>query len=174
MNQEQRTWNEITPPTGSPYFGAAEVEGETVVRRGIVTREDQTLAPAVDRPGESADQTLLMSLRRDRSVVLGYLVVADGERASAVFPLPEVTNLGRLGGDNDIILDDRRVSRRHARIRQQGAEFVLHDLASTNGTWVTDGKETRRIEAPHVLAEGDLIRFGDSRFLFMQVRADAE
>lgn len=174
MNQDQPTWNQITPPAGARYYGEIEDEGETVVRRGIMTAGDETVAAAVADSSDSADQTLLMSLQRERRVVLGYLVVADGDRASAVFPLAKVTNVGRSARDNDIILDDRRVSRRHARIRQEDAQFVVHDLASTNGTWVADNNEMRRLEAPHTLTEGDVIRIGDSRLLFMRVLAEGE
>ena len=42
----------------------------------------------------------------------------------------------RLGRDkaNDIVLDDKLVSRRHAVIQKIGEEYFLEDLGSTNGT----------------------------------------
>ncbi len=44
----------------------------------------------------------------------------------------------RLGRDtaNDIVLDDKLVSRRHAVIQKIGEEYFLEDLGSTNGTLV--------------------------------------
>jgi len=42
--------------------------------------------------------------------------------------------LGR-GGENDVIIDNLRVSRRHARIELRRDKYVLTD-SSTNGTWV--------------------------------------
>ncbi len=36
----------------------------------------------------------------------------------------------------DIILPDRQVSRRHARVFRQGEEYFVEDLGSKNGTWV--------------------------------------
>ncbi|MDF1515900.1 MAG: DUF3662 domain-containing protein [Anaerolineae bacterium] len=38
--------------------------------------------------------------------------------------------------DNDIILEDRRVSRYHAQLRQRYGRYLLHDLGSTGGTMV--------------------------------------
>ena len=44
----------------------------------------------------------------------------------------------RLGRDkaNDIVLEDKLVSRRHAVIQKIGEEYFLEDLGSTNGTLV--------------------------------------
>lgn len=44
----------------------------------------------------------------------------------------------RIGAmeDNDLILDDDTVSRYHARIAQDGDDYVVYDLESTNGTFV--------------------------------------
>ena len=44
-------------------------------------------------------------------------------------------NLGRQP-DNDIVVDERSVSRRHAFIKRAGSNYDLHDLGSTNGTFV--------------------------------------
>ncbi len=55
--------------------------------------------------------------------------------------------IGRLP-DCDIILPDRQVSRRHARIFRQDDTYFIEDLGSKNGTWV-NGQPltgTRRLE----------------------------
>ncbi len=53
---------------------------------------------------------------------------------------------------------DADVSSRHAEIRVSGGAVVLHDLGSTNGTFVNG----ERIEGERVLADGDVIEFGAS------------
>jgi sulfite reductase (NADPH) flavoprotein alpha-component len=53
------------------------------------------------------------------------------------------------------VLDDRDVSRRHARIEIVDNELVLTDLGSTNGTYVNDARVTRRVLVP-----GDRMRIG--------------
>lgn len=61
----------------------------------------------------------------------------------------------------DIVLDDSRVSRHHARVERRGEAFVIRDLGSTNGSWL--GKQ--RIEA-HTLQDGDTIRIGSAQLVF--------
>ncbi len=70
------------------------------------------------------------------------------------------TRIGREK-DNDIILDDRAVSKYHARILSKKNTHLLHDLNSTNGTKVND----EYIEK-HVLEDGDLIEIGILKFSF--------
>lgn len=57
-------------------------------------------------------------------------------------PLAAGLTLGR-GDDNDIVLHDGRVSRRHAQIVADGDGFAIEDLDSTNGTFV-DGRRVGR------------------------------
>jgi ABC transport system ATP-binding/permease protein len=53
----------------------------------------------------------------------------------------------RIGRDPaaDIVLDDSRVSWRHATLRVDGRSWVLEDTGSTNGTWVGP-KRTSRVD----------------------------
>ncbi len=60
-----------------------------------------------------------------------------------------------------VSLNDERVSRRHARVRRDGDEFVLEDLDSSNGTYV-DGVPI--VEC--VLRTGDWIQVGRNLFRF--------
>lgn len=55
----------------------------------------------------------------------------------------------------DVVLADLAVSRRHARLRCQGADLVLEDLGSSGGTWV-NGARVERCS----LQLGDVVRFG--------------
>jgi pSer/pThr/pTyr-binding forkhead associated (FHA) protein len=70
------------------------------------------------------------------------------------------TTLGR-SPDNDIILDDRRVSRHHAQLAAIGASLLLGDLQSANGTWV-NGKRITQQE----LQSGDLVSLGGVELMF--------
>lgn len=65
-----------------------------------------------------------------------------------------------------IWLNDDSVSRRHAQIRVEpgSGTAVLDDLDSTNGTFV--GR--RRIDAPTVLADGNLVKVGSVELRFRQ------
>ncbi|MBH0776982.1 BTAD domain-containing putative transcriptional regulator [Nocardia bovistercoris] len=72
-----------------------------------------------------------------------------------------VTRIGRLR-DNDIALDDGRVSRHHAAVVDTGLAYVIRDLLSSNGVFV-DG--TRVIDSV-ALRDGAVIRIGDSELVF--------
>jgi len=65
-----------------------------------------------------------------------------------------------LGRDlsNDIFISDADVSRKHARLVQQGDGYLLEDLGSTNGTFINGS----RLTAAQYLQSGDLIKFGES------------
>jgi len=87
----------------------------------------------------------------------------DGYRRMSI--TEAVVTIGR-SLDNDIILDDKRVSRRHAQMRRRYGQYVLYDLDSTGGTTV-NGRPIR--EAP--LRPGDVIAFAGIKVRFD--RADA-
>ena len=69
--------------------------------------------------------------------------------------------LGR-GSDADLRLDDKGVSRRHLQLSMQGGAVVASDMGSTNGTLI-DGAPLR---APVMLANGSLLRMGNTRIIF--------
>lgn len=75
----------------------------------------------------------------------------------------DVIVLGRAI-DCDLVLDDHKVSSRHARIVRQGGYFILEDLGSKNGTCVAN----RELVQPYRLVDGDLIEVGNARILFTE------
>ena len=77
-----------------------------------------------------------------------------------------VTSLGRQL-DNDIVVEDRRVSRHHAQIRFEHRNFCLYDLASANGTSV-NGQPIQQV----VLRDGDLISLGGVELTFRHQTAE--
>jgi tetratricopeptide (TPR) repeat protein len=67
---------------------------------------------------------------------LPYIVVVDGPRTGARFPLKDGANIvGRAPG-NEIRLDDQSVSRQHAEISKTESGWFVKDLGSKNGTMV--------------------------------------
>lgn len=79
---------------------------------------------------------------------------------------PEPLAIGR-DPENDIVLDDRRVSRRHAEVRLRLGRYTLYDLQSTNGTFVNG----RRI-AEVVLSDGDSVIIGGTELVLRQEAGD--
>jgi DNA-binding response OmpR family regulator len=78
----------------------------------------------------------------------------EGEEIKGRWTLAKpATSIGRWE-DNDVVVDDRWVSRHHAQIRREDEGYVVQDLGSKNGTFVNG----RRIAAPTPLADGDEIQ----------------
>ena len=107
-----------------------------------------------------ADVTLFQALG-DMAQRRPSLVLYSGEHSGTRFPLlgPRL-QLGRAP-DCDICLESPGISRRHAELRTEphpdGERAVLHDLGSSNGSYVND----QRLTAPAVLKDGDLVRLGN-------------
>lgn len=79
------------------------------------------------------------------------------------YALGEETTIGR-GRQCDIRLDDRFLSKVHARIIEDAGEYYLEDLDSSNGTYL-NGEAVK--DAP-LLVDRDVVTLGDSEFLFLK------
>ena len=95
------------------------------------------------------------------------LVVKRGPNAGSRFLLDRVTTSAGRHPDSDIFLDDVTVSRRHAEFRQDGADFVVVDVGSLNGTYVN-----REPVDSAVLANGDEVQIGKFRLVYFGGPAD--
>jgi hypothetical protein len=71
-----------------------------------------------------------------------------------------ITNIGRHE-QNDLVLDNLRVSRNHAQIRQIGQDFYIIDTNSTSGT-----KVNGHLIEKHQLSNGDVIEIADVPIIF--------
>jgi pSer/pThr/pTyr-binding forkhead associated (FHA) protein len=70
------------------------------------------------------------------------------------------TSFGRAT-DNDVVLPDKSISRRHATIMPGEGGFYLRDLQSQNGTYVDDQRVNE-----YLLRDGDRVQLGDLQFTF--------
>ena len=68
---------------------------------------------------------------------------------------------------NDIVIEHRLASRRHARFERDAAGFYVRDLESTNGTFVNGEK----IEGAHLLHTNDEVWIGDTIITFRDPEA---
>jgi pSer/pThr/pTyr-binding forkhead associated (FHA) protein len=92
------------------------------------------------------------------------LLVRTGESQSPDGQAPRLTFdaiprcvIGR-GASCDVRLPDPSVSHRHATIEARGADFVIVDEGSTNGTFVGNSRLSPRTS--RILKSGDMIRVG--------------
>ncbi|MGB8215361.1 MAG: ester cyclase [Anaerolineales bacterium] len=98
------------------------------------------------------------------------LVISKGPDAGKTVALTadEVT-LGREAS-NVLVINNRALSRFHARLRKTGAGYTLEDLGSTNGTFLNG----EILTSPRQLQPGDQIGFGDEVVLeFRKAAADS-
>ena len=97
--------------------------------------------------------------------------VRPGDACIIVIYGPELGKRMQLGSapfaigrssKSDLFLDQESISRNHARITFDGAQYWVQDLRSTNGTFVNDDAVQERC-----LRDGDQVRVGRSILKFM-------
>jgi hypothetical protein len=138
----------------------AREAGLTLSQRPEVTvlpepeQAPHTVYILAERPSTAATATQTMaavSVAAPAAATHAFLIL-DGERTVEL--ADAIVNLGRRR-DNQIVIDDARVSRSHAQLRLRFGHYVVYDLGSTGGTFVNG----QRIEEC-VLRPGDVISLG--------------
>lgn len=86
----------------------------------------------------------------------GWLSLGNGKRIA----LHDGFVLGRVAGC-DLVIDDAKASRRHARMHVQGGVVEIEDLQSSNGTLLNEKPVTRRM-----LRDGDRVQIGKTVIVF--------
>ena len=99
---------------------------------------------------------------RRRKASTQVVVVKSETQAGMDIEVKDAVVLGR-SPETDIVLEDPYASEFHMRLIRQDGGIVLHDLGSTNGTYVNG----RRVGAPIPLSKGDAIQVGKT---IMEVR----
>jgi hypothetical protein len=143
----------LDPPRRADYRRARE---ELLRARGM-----NTLA-VENNPDESGERpnTLIQQAGARAPADLNFWLV-DRE---FIYPLKVGINTVGRSPDNDVVVADCYISRRHCAILvHTGDGCELHDTASKNGTFV-NGK---KISGPTALRSGDEIRMCDQRLVFV-------
>jgi pSer/pThr/pTyr-binding forkhead associated (FHA) protein len=135
----------------------AEIEYEvtSTINLGLRSVDSED---ALEKLTES-ERELISQLNPESAMLIIHRGANRGERF--LINSPETT-IGR-SSDNDVVLDDVTVSRKHANIRRAGERFELIDLGSLNGTYVNNNSIARA-----TLSSGDEVQFGKFHMLFVQ------
>jgi hypothetical protein len=115
-------------------------------------------------PGEQ--QQLAQELAQATPEVMpqAWLILRRPDGGGQVHRLDRpIIHIGRHAS-NEIVVNDRRASRRHAVIRFERGQFVLYDLRSLNGV----GVNGRLTHAPTVLRDNDQVSVGNHDFIFQR------
>lgn len=88
-----------------------------------------------------------------------------------LYPLKVGLNTMGRSADNDVVVEDLYVSRRHCAILvHHDHSCVLQDIASKNGTYING----TRISGPTLLRPGDEIRICNRQFIFQTRQSHPE
>ena len=172
---KQNRWNLMGMPRITFEEDDKIGRGEFKVDASLTADPDRDVPRASTRASqESGDQLgSTRAISVDTADRLGiqrsgaeFVVLGDGEPKERIAVTRAPVTIGRLS-NNDVVLADPNVSRRHAELRREGENWVLVDLDSTNGTLV-NGKLSKE----HVLGDGDRCSFGTTELLFKIGRGD--
>jgi len=95
---------------------------------------------------------------------LAWLVNITGTRRGQAFRLTkDVMAVGREA-TNDIVIDDKAVSKEQAKVKIEDGKFYIYDLAATNRTKVNDEEILKK-----ELNDGDKVKIGETTLVFKQI-----
>ena len=122
-----------------------------------VRHESAHLSERFPEPGSGPLRSALLEMSTTGRVIelqLTHEEIVLGRAATRLIKEPaiDLTEDGAL---------EKGVSRRHARLLLQGADLLVEDLNSSNGTWVNDVR--LRANQPFPVKHGDHIRLGRLR-----------
>lgn len=87
-------------------------------------------------------------------------LVLEGDR---VFPLLQaIINIGRRI-ENDVVIEDARVSRYHSQLRVINGRYELFDLSSSGGTYINGARISQSVIYP-----GDVISLAGFKIIYRQ------
>ena len=99
------------------------------------------------------------------------LLVQEGKSPRSQWELRKDTIIVGRGDDCDVIINDRQISRHHAKLVREADRYRLADLDSKNGTFVNGVQLTSE---PKILKDGDQIGVAlSARLLFVAMGATA-
>lgn len=160
----QRQWALPDSPRVSfatdPKLSAGEfrITAEAVSLRS----ERQTSAPeapaaqvAAPVPAAVPRKPVAPARRTERSGTPTLVLLSDDEPVKTL-PIERRIRIGRQS-DNDLVVTDPGISRHHAEVINERGTCTLHDLGSTNGTYVNGSVVTE-----HALRDGDRISLGST------------
>lgn len=161
----ERNFTLLAFPSVEIERGDGVAPGDMKVSCALVDETGEEVAPDAPALGHAEPgHTMVLdrdALLRDRPRAPRAFLEIPSERRR----VPLATGAVSIGRDpeNDIVLDDRRVSRRHAEVRLRLGRYTLYDLQSTNGSFVNG----RRV-AEMALSDGDRVSIGGNEIVLRQ------
>ena len=101
----------------------------------------------------------------ERSPDAAPFLIVEGRRT--VLLTRSIVTAGR-SLDNDVIVNDSRVSRHHAQLRRRAGRYVIYDLGSSGGTFVNHDRVSECLLQP-----GDVISLAGVQIIYGEDALDA-
>ena len=141
----------LVPPTVTTAADKNITVGETHI---IASFSDGNLAETRGTPSGASEVPAADAIPPNAFMIQGGVKIIPLDRP--------VINIGRRL-DNQVVIDDPRVSRAHAQVRVTKGRFVLFDLNSSGGTYI-NGQQINQ----SVLYPGDVISLAGVTLIFGQ------
>ena len=149
-------------PLPSPYTNTPPIQTVTCFRCGATNPSSRLYCTSCGDDLANKRANYDRYLGPNGRPILARLSIQNGVMAGRSYRFhQDVTTIGRING-NDLVISERTVSRRHARLWFSDGRWYLEDLQSANGTLVNN----IRIYQPVVLNDNDVIHFGDEVVVF--------
>lgn len=114
----------------------------------------------MDKADSSQEATVILSRLSPQK--LYRMTTTDRELTQEVLVRDFPFYIGKLRKGVDLTIDDKSVSRRHARLTKAGEDIFLTDLNSTNGTYLNNVKMQEN--KPYLLTDKDEISFSQINY----------
>ena len=159
MVPERRTYTQILAALPKGFLTTSQVIAKDTLSVPPEIATDPT-APGVGEPEFPTFDEQVTAFDDDNDPDPRFQLVACDTNLS--YNLRRLrTRIGRQR-DNDIVIQNERVSRHHAEIAREGNRLLILDQESRNGVWLNGW----RISEPTELKRGDQIRIGRQQFTF--------
>lgn len=159
MVPEKRTYTQILSALPKGFLSTSQVRAAETFSAGGAPSVAPTSSTGKD-PEKSFDDAQITQFDDDNDPDPRFQLVACDTNLS--YNLRRLrTKIGRQR-DNDIVIQNDRVSRHHAEIAREGNRLLILDQESRNGVWLNGW----RISEPTELKSGDQIRIGRQQFMF--------
>ncbi len=153
------------PPITAPIYGNANLAARS---QSIPADVESTVPAAVFDLEDDATEPV----RVPDFIAPAYLILMDGGRQAGAHLPRKIAieggrdiKIGRKQNLCDIVIDDKRISRLHAAISEEGdAHFHIRDEGSAGGTFVNRRK--LRAADSRILRHGDTVNFNDITYRF--------
>jgi len=156
--KDQPIADDAAPPQRNQPVAAAASPAE----RAAPTRQHAS-GPALGNGQATVLSQSSLDLKNGEAAIQPTLEVVVGSASQrTIFLGKETVKIGRVNYNN-LVLNDKKVSRTHAQVYFEKGHYVVEDLKSSNGVSV-DGSLVNKI----VLRSGNRITLGDTVLLFTQ------